>query len=85
MGKNTQPLTVAQQIAQNAPFHPAAHHGRKEIQTKKDTKETEKLLKISNASASIVDQWMQDLTKKHNVNYKNDELKEPIVEMRQPR
>lgn len=61
------PLTIAQHITQNAPYHPAAHHGASEVKKNKDKKHTDIVLKVANTSSSIVDKWMQDIKKKHKL------------------
>lgn len=81
------PLTIAQHISQNAPFHPAAHHGRKEVKKKTDNQHTDKILKITNTSSSIVDQWMKDIKNKHKLESESEFHNEgqDKVLFRQPR
>ena|SRR3990167_3758876 len=54
-------LTVAQQISIDAPHHPQAKHGIKEIEKKDEVKHEESLFKLSKLSTTIVDNWMKDM------------------------
>jgi hypothetical protein len=55
--------TIAQQILQSAPYHPAAKHGRRELEDARDKVQQQAILRISTKSSSIVDGWMKDMLK----------------------
>ena len=81
-------LTIAQQISLDAPFHPQAKHGFKEMEQQENIKHEEPLMNLSKLSASIVDGWMKDMikgtTKKDIDKTEAYQVPEELL-MRQPR